>query len=134
MARRMNAYRKLVFSRSGREKLTAWNNTELVVAADDAQLARFLARLKTQPGGDIHLSGGASLAQSVIRLGLVDELRLFVYPVVSPGACWFSLLTEQHALQLLGTASYGNGVVELRYTPRKQADQARPESFSELLT
>jgi dihydrofolate reductase len=60
MARRMHTYRKLVFSRSGRHKLTEWNNTEPVVVDSDHELAKYLARLKTQPGGDIHLSGGAS--------------------------------------------------------------------------
>jgi hypothetical protein len=36
----MHAYRKLVFSRSGRRKPTKWNNTELVVADRDEQLGR----------------------------------------------------------------------------------------------
>ena len=85
MARRMHAYRKLVFSRSGRHKLTEWNNTDQVVATTDDELARYLANLKAQPGRDIHLSGGASFAQSVIALDLVDAFHFFVYPVVSPG-------------------------------------------------
>jgi hypothetical protein len=51
MARRMHAYRKLVFSRSGRQKLTPWNNAELVVVADDDELAAYLTDLKAQPGG-----------------------------------------------------------------------------------
>ena len=90
MARRMQTYRKLVFSRSGRQKLTEWNNTELVVAGSDDELAKYLANLKAQPGGDIHLSGGASFAQTVIGLDLVDVFHFFVYPVVSTGASWFS--------------------------------------------
>jgi dihydrofolate reductase len=133
MARRMNAYKKLVFSRSGRQKLTEWNNTEQVVAATDDELTKYLADLKAQPGGDIHLSGGASFAQSVVALGLVDEYHFFVYPVMSPGASWFSRLPEQLDLQLHGTGTYANGVVWLQYLPRKPADKARPESFEELL-
>jgi len=134
MARRMNTYKKLVFSRSGRQKLTEWNNTEQVVVATDDELAKYLANLKAQPGSDIHLSGGASFAQSVIALDLVDEVYFFVYPVVSPGASWFSQLPDKRDLQLLGTSSYENGVVGLHYLPRKRAGKARPDSFSELLT
>lgn len=134
MARRMNTYRKLVFSRSGHQKLTEWNNTEQVTVFTDHELAKYLANLKAQPGGDIHLSGGASFAQSVIALDLVDEFYFFVYPVVSPGASWFSQLPDQRDLQLLSASAYENGVVGLHYLPRKLADKGRPDSFTELLT
>jgi dihydrofolate reductase len=130
----MHAYRKLVFSRSGRQKLTEWNNVEQVVAATGDELATYLANLKAQPGGDIHLSGGARFAQSVIALDLVDEFHFFVYPVVSPGASWFSQLPDQRDLQLLGASAYENGVVWLNYLPRKRADKARPDSFTDMLT
>lgn len=134
MARRMHAYRKLVFSRSGREKVTEWNNTELVVAGSDDELAEYLANLKAQPGGDIHLSGGASFAQSVISLDLVDEFHFFVYPIVSPGASWFSQVPEKRQLKLLSASTYENGVTRLHYEPRALERKARPASFSELLT
>jgi dihydrofolate reductase len=134
MARRMNSYKKLVFSRSGPKKLTEWNNTEQVVVGADDELAQYLAKLKAQPGGDIHLSGGASFAQSVIGLDLVDEFHFFVYPVVSPGASWFSRLPDKRDLQLLSASSFENGVVGLHYVPLRPAGEARPGSFSDLLT
>ena len=80
MARRMHDYRKLVFSKSGRRKLSEWNNTEQIVVRTDDELAQYLAGLKAQPGGNIHLSGGASFAQAVVGLGLVDEFHFFVIP------------------------------------------------------
>jgi dihydrofolate reductase len=134
MARRMNAYKKLVFSKSGRQKPTEWNNTEQVVVGSDDQLAKYLANLKAQSGGNIHLSGGASFAQSVVALDLVDEFYFFVYPVVSPGASWFSHLPDKRDLQLISASAYENGVLGLHYLPRKLADKARPDSFSDLLT
>jgi len=134
MARRMHAYRKLVFSRSGRETLTEWNNTEQVVVASDDELARYLTGLKAQRGGNVHVSGGASFAQSVIGLDLVDEYHFFVYPVVSSGASWFARLADKRDLRLLSTSSYENGVVGLHYVSLALADKARPDSFSELLT
>lgn len=134
MARRMNEYRKLVFSRSGRTRPTEWNNAELVVAGSDDELARYLANLKARPGGDIHLSGGASFAQSVVALGVVDEFHFFVYPIVSPGASWFSRLTENRELKLLGADTFENGVVRLHYVPRAPERKAQPASFTDLLT
>ena len=134
MARRMEAYRKVVFSRSGRRKPTPWNNIEAVVAGTDDALASYLVDLKAQPGRDIHLSGGASFAQSVIKLDLVDEFHFFVYPIVSPGETWFSRLPVTRELALLGASTYENGVVWLHYVPRAADRKARPASFSEMLT
>ena len=134
MARRMRDYRKLVFSRSGGHELTAWNNTEQVVAADDGELARFVSELKAQTGRDIHLSGGASFAQSVIALGLVDEFHFFVYPAFSPGMAWFDGLSTKLDMQLLDTEKFENGVVAMHYVPHKLAEKARPDSFTDMLT
>lgn len=85
MARRMRDIQKCVFSRTGGRQLTQWENTEQVVADENAELVRRLHDLKAGPGGDIHLAGGASFAQTVLGLGLVDEYRFFLYPAVSPG-------------------------------------------------
>lgn len=50
-----------------------------VVATD---LAQFVADLKRQPGGDIGVHGSISLAQSLLKASLVDELRLVIAPAV----------------------------------------------------
>lgn len=133
MARRMRDYKKLVFSRSGGHALTEWNNVEPVVAGNDDELATYLVSLKKQPGRDIHLSGGASFARSVIGLGLVDEFQLLVYPVVSPGASWFSPLADRRDFKLLATSTFENGVVRLHYAPLATAG-ARGKAFSDLIT
>lgn len=133
MARRMHDYRKLVFSRSGAQALTDWHNVDQVVVADDEALANYLLRLKAQPGGDIHLSGGASLARTVVGLGLVDAFHFFVYPVTSPGIAWFSGLPQRYDLRLIGTDTYANGVVGLHYEPLLWQNAERAGSFSELL-
>jgi dihydrofolate reductase len=133
MARRMHAYRKLVFSRSGLQKPSEWNNSELVVVGSDDELAGYLVKLKAQPGGDIHLSGGSSFARSVIGLDLVDEFHFFVYPIVSPGTPWFSQFPDTRELKLLDASRYENGVVRLQYVTRTLTRGARPASFTELL-
>jgi dihydrofolate reductase len=113
MARKMNTYKKYVFTSSA-EPL-GWSNTELVPVRDDAALAAFVEELKAQPGGDIHVAGGAQLARALIRLGVVDRYRLFVYPVVSAGARWFDEIGEQRGLELESATAYSNGVVGLYY-------------------
>lgn len=133
MAKRMHDYRKIVFSRTGEQAISPWHNAEQVVAADDAALSRYLMDLKVEPGGDIHLSGGASLAQTVIGLGLVDRYHFFVYPVVSPGEPWFARLRDKNELQLIGSEHYDNGVVGLHYATVRDAKSERPKSFSELI-
>jgi dihydrofolate reductase len=78
-------------------------------------LADEVARLKQQPGKDIAV-GGAGLASTLIELGLVDEYRLFVSPVVlGGGAPYFPALAKRIDLELVETRTFGSRVVYLRY-------------------
>jgi dihydrofolate reductase len=117
MATMMNAYKKYVASRTSAGAPLEWNNAELVVVDSDRDIVEFIATLKEQPGKDIHLSGGAALAQTLVRLGLVDEYRFFVHPTVSPGQTWFGKLDEARRLELVSATTYDNGVVGLYYRP-----------------
>jgi dihydrofolate reductase len=81
----------------------------------DEAVVAFVEELKARPGGDIHLSGGAQLARTLIRLGVVDRFHLYVYPVVSPGDSWFGEIAGQHGLELQSATAYSNGVVGLYY-------------------
>jgi len=74
-----------------------------------------VARLKAQPGQDLAV-GGAGLASSLIELGLVDEFRLFVSPVVlGAGTPYFPGLEERVELELVETRTFGSRVVYVRY-------------------
>lgn len=77
-ARGMNELPKIVFSRT-LEKVE-WKNSRLV----KGNIAEEIARLKQQPGKDLALFGSADLASTFMRLGLIDEYRVFVNPV-GPG-------------------------------------------------
>jgi dihydrofolate reductase len=73
------------------------------------------AKLKEQPGKDLAV-GGAGLASSFIKLGLIDEYRLFVSPVVLGGGTpYFPALEERINLQLVETRTFGSRVVYMRY-------------------
>lgn len=85
-------------------------------------IAEEVARLKAQPGKDIEL-GGAHIAASLMRLGLIDEFRLFVNPVVlGSGTHMFAELNDTINLQLLETRRFQSGVVYLRY---QRVDQSQ---------
>jgi dihydrofolate reductase len=114
----MNSYKKYVFSHGEQKKALGWSNSELVVVHDDRHLIRFIKELKAQPGKDIHLSGGARLAQTFVRLGLVDEYHFYEHPVVSVGATWFDQMPGKRDLRLLSTKSFEKGIVGLYYQPR----------------
>lgn len=134
MAQRMHDYRKLVFSRSGSDAITPWHGAELVVARSDDELVAYLSELRTTAGRDIHLAGGASFAQAVVGLGLVDELHLFVYPAISSGAAWFARLRDGLEMTLLETDTFENGVIRLHYALGSATSRTAPERFTELLT
>jgi len=97
---------KLVFSRT--LERAGWGST---VARD--VVPDHIARLKEESGGDLAL-GGARLAATFLELGLVDEVRLYVNPVVlGAGQPMFRVPVPD--LRLLETRRFGNGVVLLRY-------------------
>lgn len=119
MARKMNTYKKYVFSGGNEKRELGWNNAEQVLIHSDQDIITFVQGLKAGQGGDIHVAGGARLAQTFVRLGLVDEYHLFVYPVVSLGATWYEQIGSAPPLHLLSATTYESGVVGLYYQPQK---------------
>lgn len=133
MARHMHDTEKLVISRSGSRALEPWHNSRQVVVESDAALIRFIDDLKGRAGGDIHLSGGAGLARSMVRLGLVDAFNFYVFPTVSPGVSWFADIADKRDMVLSKATAFTGGVVGLSYATRIAADMGAPERFTELL-
>jgi dihydrofolate reductase len=84
-------------------------------------VAEEIERLRAEPGaGDIAI-GGATLAAEAAALGLIDEYRVRVYPVLVGGGVPFFPRREDRAdLELAGTRTFGSGVVLLRYRVRRR--------------
>ncbi len=92
----------------------AWDGTSILRGGDG--LASEIRSLQERDGSDIVLTGSISLAQELLGLELVDELRLFVYPtVVGAGRRLFPDGVELRGLALLEARSFSGGVVLLRY-------------------
>ena len=108
----MNQTPKMVFSRTLTEPL-AWRHSRL----NRGDVAAEIPRLKRQPGGAIGVWGSVALVRSLLRLGLLDRLRLQVYPVAL-GATGTKPVFEgfdRTALQLVGSHVLDGQVVLLDY-------------------
>jgi dihydrofolate reductase len=91
-----------------------WENTT-VLSGDPVQEVR---ALKEQQGLDIVVTGSIMLCHTLINAGLVDEYRLFVYPVVQGrGRRLFPDGFELPRLRLLETRGFRSGVAYSRYCP-----------------
>jgi len=104
-----NPLPKVVFSTS---LSTVEGNARLVSGG----LAEEIGRLRAEPGeGDIAI-GGATLAAEVASLGLIDEYRVMVYPVLVGGGISYAPQRERRVdLELVETRTFSSGVVYLRY-------------------
>ncbi len=90
--------------------------TDATVASGD--LAEEIARLKQQPGKDILAHGGARFAQSLVKLGVIDEYRLLVHPVaLGSGLFLFSTLAKTIHFTLLSMTAFSAGAVAHVYRP-----------------
>lgn len=90
------------------------------VIFQSGDIVSFVKNLKAQSGKDIWLIGGASINQVLFQAQLIDEIWLFLMPiVVGNGVPLFTNLTMQKQLQLVASKSYPTGVVSLRYVLAK---------------
>ncbi|PSK91756.1 dihydrofolate reductase [Murinocardiopsis flavida] len=72
--------------------------------------------LKAQSGGEIEV-GGAGLGASLIRLGLIDEYAVWVFPVILGGGTpFFPTLDKRIELRLLETQEFSGGIVYSHYS------------------
>jgi len=91
-----------------------WTNTTVI--GDD--LAAEVSRLKQELDGDIVVHGSAQLVQALVEQGLVDELRLMVFPVVlGSGKRLFGETSDRRPLRLADSKIVGDGVAILTYAP-----------------
>ena len=75
-----------------------------------------VAALKDAPGADIVATGSLTLMRDLVPSGLVDEYRLFVYPVVlGRGQRLFGDATGVPKLELAEARPFRSGIVLLRY-------------------
>jgi dihydrofolate reductase len=89
-----------------------WNNSALL----EGDVAKAVAELKRQPGGDLQVQGSGELIQTLMRHDLVDEYRLLIYPVVlGKGKRLFREGNVPAALRLVDSKTTSTGVAVHTY-------------------
>jgi hypothetical protein len=89
-----------------------------------------IARLKEQAEKDASV-GGAGFASTVIELGLIDECRLVVNPVVlGAGRPYFPAVEQRINLELIETRTFGSRVVYTRYRPGPRRATSSPGALA----
>jgi dihydrofolate reductase len=79
-------------------------------------LAEEIKRLRAEPAEGGIAIGGATLAAEAAALGLIDEYRARVYPVLVGGGTPFFAQRERRAdLELVETRAFSSGVVYLHH-------------------
>ena len=102
----MNSIPKVVFSRT----LEHADWPESRIASGDT--AQEIAKLKEEPGGEIVAHGGFRFTQSLVKLGLADELRLYIFPVaLGNGISIFDTLDDLTEYESTSFRRFPSGVV-----------------------
>ncbi len=113
----MNNTRKYVASTT--LKSPVWNNSTVI----EGDVAEAVARLKLEDGKDIMVNGSGALVRTLMRNHLLDELRLFLHPVVvGSGRRLFDDESDPVELALVGSYAYESGVLSLTYKPTGASD------------
>jgi dihydrofolate reductase len=106
----MNSMKKYVVSSTLKDP--SWTNSEVL----GPDLTAEVERIKAEPGGDILVAGSVRLAQGLLALGLVDELRLMTFPIVlGSGKRLFGESDEAITLELASAQPLETGTVILTY-------------------
>jgi dihydrofolate reductase len=119
-AARVNSMPKYVVSNTLAS--VEWDNTTIL----RGDLGGNIRNLKAQEGGDILVNGSADLLAGLLDLGLIDEFRILLFPIVlGSGKRLFQENIDMTHLRLVNTQSFSSGVVLLTYEPRPAPDPTR---------
>jgi len=116
-ADRMNSIPKWVASSTLTE--AAWNNATVM----EGDLVTQVAELKEQPGTDIHSYGFGPVARTLLGHGLLDELRIWVHPILSGSGAASDLMfrsMDTVGLTLVDHKPLASGTVILSYEPPRR--------------
>ncbi len=118
VAKIMNNIQKIVFSKTMEEIKDGpiWKNVKILRSINPQEILA----LKQQEGKDIAVFGSGTIVQQFTNLGLIDEYRLVVNPLVlARGKLLFKDIAKRLNLKLLNTKVFKNGKVLLCYEPVK---------------
>lgn len=113
-ADKFNGMPKYVVSSTLSDEQASWSNTKVLRGG----LATEIAKLREQDVGELVVHGSAQLVQGLLELGLVDELRLMLFPVLlGSGKRLFGDSEQKLPMRLSSSQVVGDGVAILIYEP-----------------
>jgi len=95
---------------------TEWENTTFL----RGDLVERVTELKRRPGKNVLVSGGPTLVRSLLRHGLLDELRLLIHPIVVGSGQRLFQDGDQIPLKLTSSTVFTTGVLSLVYEPAEK--------------
>jgi dihydrofolate reductase len=117
IADQLNCTRKHVASRTLKE--ADWNNSTLITG----DVAEYVSALKSQDGPEIQVHGSPGLIQTLLEHELIDEFRMWIFPVViGKGKRFFGDGTVPGALKLVSSKVSKTGVTINTYEPAGDID------------
>lgn len=108
---KMKSMRKYVFSSTLQR--ADWNNSQII----RGNVADAVARLKQEEGQDLIFYGHGPLGQTLLEHHLLDELRLWIHPLLVGSGTLLFRQSEVATLKLVATKTLEQGVVILTYQP-----------------
>jgi dihydrofolate reductase len=106
---KMNGMPKYVVSKT--LERADWNNSTIL----NGELAADVAKIKERHHGDILVAGSGKLVRGLLAQGLLDELRLMIFPVVLGSGDRLLGTDDPVNLSLASTRTVGDGIVILTY-------------------
>lgn len=110
VSEKMNSYRKYFFSRSKRK--FNWQNTALI----NKDIQNQIKQISDRNGKNILVFGSADLCRTLIKMDIIDEVRIMVNPVILGVGITFFRNCNARSLSLIKVRVFGNGNVLLQYT------------------
>jgi len=109
-AEMMNRYKKIVVSTTLHR--THWHNSEII----SDNIPEKITGMKRSKGRSMIVYGSGKLVATLVQANLVDELLLWVHPLLlGRGKSFFTRVNHKATLQLVERMSFSSGVVALRY-------------------
>jgi dihydrofolate reductase len=122
-ADKFNTMPKYVVSSTLRDP--RWANTTVL----GGDLVEEVTKLRQGTDGDVLVHGSPQLVQALVDHGLVDELRMMVFPLIlGAGKRLFGATGAKQPLRLTDSRNFGDGVTVLVYQPAKDAAGEDPAS------
>jgi dihydrofolate reductase len=114
-ATKLNSVKKYVVSSS--LKKADWQNSSILTG----NIREEVAKLKQQPGGEMLITGSATLVHSLMGTDLIDEYQFLVQPMLmGSGKRFWKAEMPMTKLKLVSTKTYPKGVMGLTYQPIRE--------------